>query len=131
MNALIRPSRIHPVAWILLVALLTLLAGLDATRPSGWEKAASHIRDLGETTDLILLTPAWEARQVAHFEGSMAVAANGVLPREVGPWTRIWLISQGDTPPGITPLLRAFEPGVEHGHEGITWRLYTRKESPR
>ncbi len=131
MNALIRPSRIHPVAWILLIAVLTLLAGLDATRPSGWEKAATHIREHGKDTDLILLTPAWEARQVAHFEGLMAVAADGVLPREARPWPRIWLIAQGATPPGITPLLRAFDPGVHHEHAGISWRLYTRKESPR
>jgi hypothetical protein len=131
MNVITSHPRALSGVWILVVVGLTLGAGIDWAAPSGWEEAAHHIQANGEASDLIVLTPSFEARQIDHFEGRMAVAADGVLPREVVPWDRLWLVSSGPIPPGISALLRSFHRGSEHIADDVTWILYTREGGPR
>ena len=127
--------RSHPHAasgaWVLLVLAFIALAWRDWNAPTGWEEAAAHIEAQAEPLDLIVLAPSWEARQVRLFEGRMVVAADGVLPREVRPWDRIWLVSEGEVPPGIAPLLRGFQTADEGAAQGVQWTLHTRSERRR
>ena len=131
MHALRSHPRILSGVWVLFVLALIFGAWKDSTTPTGWEEAAAHIEATGDARDLIVVTPAFEARQIPLFEGRMAVAADGVLPREIRPWDRIWLVSTGPIPPGVAPLLRPFQRADERESQGVKWALYTRTEAPR
>lgn len=119
-----------PLLWIAICGLGIFALLRVALAPTGWEHAAETIRaEAGPA--LVVITPGSETRQLDHFRGMMAVAADGFHPREIRPWSTLWVVSSGPIPPGVEATLRPFEAGETTTRDGIAWQRWTRKEVAR
>ena len=119
-----------PLLWIAICVLGILALLRFALAPTGWEHAAESIRS-EPGLPLVVITPGSETRQLNHFRGMMAVAVDGFHPREIRPWSTLWVVSSGPIPPGVEATLRPFEAGETTTRDGITWRRWTRQEVAR